>query len=107
MHTILLTFCALLLFGDFLTTTMALSMAKENNENMGVSVTEGNPLMAGVVNTPVLFLFVKVIILLTVVAAAYMLRAEGAIAYVPCTLVCCFYMFVNLNNINALMYVLL
>jgi len=102
MHTILLTFCAMLLFGDFLTTTVALSLVKENDDNQGVTVSEGNPFMATIVHTPVLFLFVKILILLTVVASSYLLRKEGAVAYLPCILVCLFYIGVNLNNINVL-----
>lgn len=103
-HTILLTVCALLLFGDFLTTTMALTLVKNNDENTGIMVSEGNPLMSAVVNTPILFIASKIIILLTVVGSAYLLRKEGAIAYLPCILVCCFYILVNMNNINVLRY---
>jgi hypothetical protein len=102
MHTVLLTFCAMLLFGDFLTTTVALSLVKANSDDAGISVSEGNPFMATVVNTPVLFLFVKILILLTVVASTYLLRKEGAVAYLPCILVCLFYIGVNINNINVL-----
>ena len=102
MHTILLTFCAMLLFGDFLTTTLALSLANTNHDQSGAYVSEANPLMATIVNTPVVFLCVKIFILLTVVAAAYILRNEGAIAYLPCILVCGFYIIVNMNNIVIL-----
>ncbi len=102
MHTILLTFCAMLLFGDFLTTTMALSLVEADYEASGVSVSEGNPFMATVVGTPVLFLLVKILILLTVVTSSYLLRKEGVLAYLPCILVCLFYIGVNLNNINVL-----
>jgi len=102
MHTVLLTFCAMLLFGDFLTTTMAMSLVKADYEASGVSVSEGNPFMSTVVNTPVIFLFVKILILLTVVTSSYLLRKEGVMAYLPCILVCLFYIGVNLNNINIL-----
>lgn len=106
-HTILLTVCAMLLFGDFLTTTVALTLVKNNYENTGLTISEGNPLMSTVVNTPVLFIASKIIILLTVVGAAYLLRKEGVIAYLPCILVCCFYILVNINNINVLRYAFL
>jgi hypothetical protein len=103
-HVILLTLCALLLLGDFITTSMALSLANENNGD--VTVAEGNPFMAQIANTPIVFLFVKFIILQVVVCSAYMLRKEGAIAYLPCVLVCGFYIWVNMNNINILTYAL-
>jgi hypothetical protein len=99
-HIILISLCALLLLGDFLTTSMALSLAETNNEDMTVS--EGNPLMAQVASTPIAFLFVKMMILQVVVASAYVLRKEGAVAYLPCILVCAFYIWVNMNNINIL-----
>jgi Domain of unknown function (DUF5658) len=104
-HIILLTLCALLLLGDFLTTSIALSLAETTNGN--VMIAEGNPLMSQVANTPLIFLFVKFLILQVVVGAAYMLRKEGAIAYLPCILVCAFYIWVNMNNINILSYALL
>jgi hypothetical protein len=104
-HIVLLTLCALLLLGDFLTTSIALSLAENNNG--GITIAEGNPLMAQVANTPLLFLFVKFLILQVVVAAAYVLRKEGAVAYLPCILVCGFYIWVNMNNINILSYALL
>jgi hypothetical protein len=104
-HIILFILCALLLLGDFLTTSIALSMAEANGN--GVTMVEGNPLMAQIANTPLAFLFVKFFILQVVIAAAYMLRKEGAIAYLPCVLVCGFYIWVNMNNINILSYALL
>jgi hypothetical protein len=104
-HIILFILCALLLLGDFLTTSIALSMAEANGN--GVTMVEGNPLMAQIANTPMAFLFVKFFILQVVIAAAYMLRKEGAIAYLPCVLVCGFYIWVNMNNINILSYALL
>jgi hypothetical protein len=81
---------------------MALSWSKGNNENMSASIAEGNPFMAQIAGTPILFLFVKMMILQVVVAAAYLLRNEGAMAYLPCVLVCSFYIWVNMNNINIL-----
>jgi hypothetical protein len=104
-HIILITLCALLLLGDFLTTSIALSMASENGSH--ITVSEGNPLLAQIANTPMAFLFVKFFILQVVIAAAYMLRKEGAVAYLPCVLVCGFYIWVNMNNINILSYALL
>jgi hypothetical protein len=101
----LLTLCALLMLGDFLTTSIALSLADTNNS--GMIVIEGNPFMARIVNTPLAFLFVKFLILQVVVSAAYILRKEGAIAYLPCILVCAFYIWVNMNNINILSYAFL
>ena len=102
MHTILLTLRAILLFGDFLTTTMALSIAEANHDQTEVYVSEANPIMASVVDTPVLFLFVKILILITVVAAAYIIRNEGAIAYLPCIFVYSFCILINLNNVVIL-----
>jgi hypothetical protein len=99
-HIVLITLCALLLLGDFLTTSMALSLAETNNGD--VIVSEGNPLMTRITGTPLLFLFVKMLILQVVVASAYVLRKEGAMAYLPCVLVCSFYIWVNMNNINIL-----
>jgi hypothetical protein len=81
---------------------MALSWSKANNEDATVAVAEGNPFMAQIAGTPILFLFVKMMILQVVVAAAYLLRKEGALAYLPCVLVCSFYIWVNMNNINIL-----
>jgi hypothetical protein len=104
-HFILFTLCALLLLGDFLTTSIALSMAEANGN--GVTMAEGKPIMAQIVNTPLAFLFVKFFILQVVIAAAYILRKEGAVAYLPCVLVCGFYIWVNMNNINIPSYALL
>jgi hypothetical protein len=101
-HIILIILCALLLLGDFLTTSIALSLSDSGAGNSGVTIAEGNPFMAEVVGTPILFLFVKALILQTVIAAAYLLRKEGALAYLPCVLVCSFYIWVNMNNINIL-----
>jgi hypothetical protein len=101
-HIILIILCALLLLGDFLTTSIALSLSDAGAGNSGIKVAEGNPFMAEVVGTPVLFLFVKALILQTVIVAAYLLRKEGALAYLPCVLVCSFYIWVNMNNINIL-----
>jgi hypothetical protein len=106
-HIVLISLCALLLLGDFLTTTLALSLADSAIGNGKMIVAEGNPLMAPVVGTPMLFLFVKALILLVVIAAAYMLRKEGTMAYLPCFLVCSFYVWVNMNNINILAAVLI
>ena len=99
-HIILITLCALLLLGDFLTTSIALSLADTGDD--GVTVVEGNPFMIQIAGKPFLFLFVKALILQTVIAAAYLLRKEGAMAYLPCVLVCAFYIWVNMNNINIL-----
>lgn len=99
-HVILIALCALLLLGDFITTTMALSLVDSGDTS--VTVSEGNPLMAPIVGKPALFLFVKAIILQTVIVSAYLLRKEGALAYLPCVLVCSFYIWVNMNNINIL-----
>lgn len=104
-HIVLITLCALLLSGDYLTTSIALSMAEA--ENNDVIVAEGNPLIAQIAKAPMAFLFVKFLILQVVIVAAYMLRKEGAIAYLPCVLVCGFYIWVNMNNINILSYALL
>jgi hypothetical protein len=99
-HIVLIVLCGLLLLGDFLTTSMALSLAETNNREMTIS--EGNPIMAQVTGTPLIFLFAKMLILQVVVASAYVLRKEGALAYLPCVLVCSFYIWVNMNNINIL-----
>jgi hypothetical protein len=104
-HIVLLTLCALLLLGDFMTTSIALSLTDANNGDM--TVAEGNPLMARIANTPLAFLFVKFFIMQVVVSATYILRKEGAVAYLPCILVCAFYIWVNMNNINILSYALL
>ena len=104
-HIILITLCALLLLGDFLTTSIAFTLADAQNSEMTVS--EGNPAMAGVVHTPLAFLFVKFLILQVVIGSAYVLRKEGAVAYLPCILVCGFYIWVNMNNINILSNALL
>jgi hypothetical protein len=72
-----------------------------------VTVSEGNPAMSGVVSTPLAFLFVKFLILQVVIGSAYVLRKEGAVAYLPCILVCGFYIWVNMNNINILSSALL
>lgn len=106
-HIVLLTLCALLLLGDFLTTSIALSLANASNGDATVSVAEGNPFMAQIANTPIVFLFVKFLILQVVIGAAYTLRKEGAVAYLPCVLVCGFYIWVNMNNINILSYALM
>ena len=102
MHIILIIFCTLLLLGDFLTTSMALSLLNTSDKKMDVIVAEGNPVMAQIACTPILFLSVKAFILLVVIAAAYVLRKEGAMAYLPYVLVCSFYIWVNINNINVL-----
>ncbi len=99
-HIVLISLCALLLLGDFLTTTMALSLAESNNED--VTVSEVNPFTSQIASTPIAFLFVKMLILQVVIASAYILRKEGAVAYLPCILVCSFYIWVNMNNINIL-----
>jgi hypothetical protein len=104
-HILLITLCALLLLGDFITTSMAFSLANTNSD--AVTVSEGNPLMAQIANTPLAFLFVKFFILQVVICAAYLLRKEGAVAYLPCILVCGFYIWVNMNNINILTSALL
>jgi hypothetical protein len=101
-HIVLITLCALLLSGDFLTTSIALSLAETGDGASTISVVEANPFMAAVANSPILFLFIKGLILQVVIATAYMLRKEGALAYLPCVLVCSFYIWVNMNNINIL-----
>lgn len=101
-HIILITICTLLLLGDFMTTSMALSLTDSSEAGMRMSIAEGNPFMAQIVNVPALFLLVKVLILLVVIAATYILRKEGAMAYLPSALVCSFYMLINMNNINIL-----
>jgi len=106
-HIILITLCTLLLLGDVLTTSIALSLSNASAGNSTVHVAEGNPIMTMIVGTPIMFLFVKALILQTVIVAAYILRKEGALAYLPCVLVCGFYIWVNMNNINILTAVLL
>jgi hypothetical protein len=101
-HFILITLCALLLLGDFLTTSIAFSLSDDSYGTRMLSVAEGNPLMTHIAGTPILFLFVKMFILEVVIGAAYLLRKEGAMAYLPCILVCGFYIWVNMNNINIL-----
>jgi len=92
--------CTLLLLGDFLTTTIALAIA-ETPGNGGLS--EGNPLMMGIVSDPFTFLLSKLAILGLVIAAAYILRNNGKMAYMPYVIVGSMYMFVVLNNLNLLL----
>ena len=98
-HIMLIALCALLLLGDFMTTSVALSL---NFGESGATIAEGNPFMSQIVGTPVMFLLVKMLILAVIIASAYLLRNEGSMAYLPCALVCGFYLWVNLNNINVL-----
>jgi hypothetical protein len=92
--------CTVLLLGDYLTTTIALSIA-EAPGNAGLS--EGNPLMMGLVSDSFTFLLSKLAILGLVVAAAYILRNNGKMAYMPYAIVGSMYLFVVLNNLNLLL----
>ena len=94
--------CAALLFSDFLTTTIALSIARAQALAGSAGVTEGNPLMMGVVNDPATFLLSKLAILGLVVGAAYILRNNGFMAYMPYVIVGGMYLFAVLNNLNVL-----
>jgi hypothetical protein len=85
-----------------MTTSIAFSLSDASDGSGTISVAEGNPFMSQIAGTPILFLFVKMLILEVVIAAAYLLRKEGAVAYLPCVLVCSFYIWVNMNNINIL-----
>jgi|AGTN01.2.fsa_nt_gi hypothetical protein len=106
-HIMLIALCALLLIGDFMTTSVALALANSGESGTTMSIAEGNPFMSPIVGTPVLFLLVKALILAVIVASAYLLRNEGAMAYLPCILVCSFYLWVNFNNINVLASVIM
>jgi hypothetical protein len=94
--------CTILLMGDFLTTTIALSMAEAQAPG-SASLSEGNPLMIGLVSDPFTFLMSKLAILGLVVAAAYILRNNGKMAYMPYAIVGSMYLFVVLNNLNLLL----
>ncbi len=104
-HIVLIAVCAVLLLGDFLSTSLALSAVESGKGNPGVSVSELNPIMAYIVNDPIVFLVSKMLILAEVVLASYVLKNYGAYSYLPSIIVCGFYLFVNINNINALTYV--
>ncbi len=95
--------CAVLLFGDFFTTMAALSLASAQASDGGVTLSEGNPLMTGIVSDPFTFLLSKLALLGLVVIAAYILRNNGRIAYMPYVIVGSMYLFVVLNNTNLLM----
>jgi hypothetical protein len=90
----------MLLLGDFLTTTIALSIAEAPGY---AGLSEGNPLMIGLVSDPFTFLLSKLAILGLVVAAAYILRNNGKMAYMPYAIVGSMYLFVVLNNLNLLL----
>jgi hypothetical protein len=92
--------CTLLLLGDFITTTVALSIA-ETPGKAGLS--EGNPLMMGIVSDPFTFLLSKLTILGLVVAAAFILRNNGKMAFMPYVIVGSMYLFVVLNNLSLLL----
>jgi|AGTN01.1.fsa_nt_gi hypothetical protein len=95
--------CAALLFGDFFTTTAALSLASAQTSDGGITLSEGNPLMMGIVSDPLTFLMSKLALLGLVIIAAYILRNNGRIAYMPYVIVGGMYLFVVLNNMNLLM----
>ena len=94
--------CALLLLGDFFTTTLALSAGAAAVAGGTITLSEGNPLMAGLVTDPILFMVSKLLLLGLVVAAAYILRNNGRMAYMPYAIVGSMYLFVVLNNLNLL-----
>jgi hypothetical protein len=98
--------CAILLLGDFITTTLAISAGAAAVAGGTITLSEGNPLMAGLVTDPALFMLTKLMLLGLVVAAAYILRNNGKLAYMPYAIVGSMYLFVVLNNISVLLPVL-
>lgn len=95
--------CSLLLLGDFITTSMALSAGTLATASGTVALSEGNPLMAPIVSNPAIFLLSKLLILGMVIGAAYILRHNGFMAYMPYVIVGGMYLFVVANNLNLLM----
>ncbi len=98
--------CAVLLMGDFMTTSIALSMGTITTENGEISMSEGNPLMQAIVNNTVAFAALKIAILGIVIGSAYILKDNGFMAYCPYLIVGGMYAFVVANNLNILLYAL-
>ena len=105
-HLIGILICAVLLMGDFLTTSIALSMGTITTDNGEVSMSEGNPLMQAIVNNTIAFAALKIAILGMVIASAYILKDNGFMAYCPYVIVGSMYAFVVANNLNILLYAL-
>ena len=96
----------LLLLGDFVTTSYAMSVVEVNKPDGTLSLSEGNPLMTGLVNDPAQFLLSKFFVLALVIGAAYILRGNGKMAYMPYLIVGGMYLFAVLNNVSLLLPVL-
>jgi hypothetical protein len=58
--------------------------------------------MMGLVNDPFTFMLSKLAVLGLVIVAAYILRNNGKMAYMPYAIVGSMYFFVVLNNVNLL-----
>jgi hypothetical protein len=106
LHLIGIVFCALLLLGDFVTTSIALSAGSIMTAAGTVTLSEGNPLMAGIVNDPMIFFMSKGLILGLVVAAAFILKDNGFLSYMPYVIVGGMYFVVVVNNMSLLMSII-
>lgn len=105
-HLIGIAICAILLMGDFVTTSVALSIGSVTTGDGEFQLSEGNPLMQVIVTNPLAFAALKVAILGMVVGAAYVLKDNGFMAYCPYLIVGSMYAFVVANNLNILLMVL-
>ena len=103
LHWVGIIFCALLLLGDFVTTSLALSAGSIETAAGTVTVSEGNPLMVDIVSDPMLFIISKMFILGMVMGAAYILKENGFMLLMPYVIVGGMYFFVVCNNMSLLM----
>ena len=102
-HLACIIICATLLLGDFLTTSIAVAAGSIQTAAGTVTFSEGNPLMALIVNSPLTFLASKIALLGLVVGAAYILRKNGILSFMPYVIIGGMYLLVVANNMSLLM----